>query len=193
MNQPNPEPFEPLTRPQVLIAMGVTAVVLMIIAKGWQYFGNVSLLPVEITPLAIAWGLGLAIAITAMSALVHWSWPAYRRSAQVYLELVLKPLAWPDVIWLGLLPGLSEELLFRGVMLPALGQGAIALILSSVLFGTLHLSSPEQWPYMIWAMVIGLVLGGSALLTGNLCIPVVAHILTNMISGLLWKRVYSLE
>ncbi|MEM8641762.1 MAG: CPBP family intramembrane glutamic endopeptidase [Cyanobacteria bacterium P01_G01_bin.54] len=171
--------------------MGVTAVVLLLVAKGWQYLGNVPLFPTEVSGMAIAAGVGLALAITALSSLVHWLWPAYRRSAQLYLDLVLKPLAWPDILWLGLLPGLSEELLFRGVMLSALGQGAIALILSSVLFGTLHLSSPEQWPYMIWAMVIGFVLGSSALITGNLCIPVVAHILTNMISGILWKRVYA--
>lgn len=191
MNNPRPTEFEPLTRTQVLIAMGITAVVLLGIAKGWQYVGAVSLLPFHLSKLAIIKGIVLAGLITVASTSIHWLWPAYRRSAKVYLDLVLKPLAWPDVIWLGLLPGLSEELLFRGVMLPALGQGAIALVISSVLFGTLHLSSLEQWPYMVWAIFIGFVLGTSALMSGNLFIPVVAHILTNMVSGLVWKRVYA--
>ena len=55
------------------------------------------------------------------SSIIYRLWPAYRQSADVYLALVLKPLILMDLIWLGLLPGLSEELLFRGVMLPALG------------------------------------------------------------------------
>jgi len=36
----NPE-FEPLTRTQVLIAMGVTAVILLFIAKIWLHLGSV--------------------------------------------------------------------------------------------------------------------------------------------------------
>lgn len=191
VNKPSPTEFEPLTRNQVLIAMGITAVVLLGVAKGWQYVGEVNLLPFRFSTLAIVKGIVLAGLITVASTSIHWLWPAYRRSAKVYLDLVLKPLAWPDMIWLGLLPGLSEELLFRGVMLPALGQGAIALIISSVLFGTLHLSSLEQWPYMVWAIFIGFVLGTSALMSGNLFVPVVAHIVTNMVSGLVWKRVYA--
>jgi hypothetical protein len=103
------------------------------------------------------------------------------------LQLVLKPLILPDIIWLGLLPGMSEELLFRGVMLPAIGLNATGLVITSVLFGVLHLSGKQQWPYVVWASVVGLLLGFSALATGNLLIPIVAHISTNLISSYLWK------
>ena len=112
---------------------------------------------------------------------------AYRRSADYYLELVIKPLMWIDIIWLGLLPGLSEELLFRGVMLPALGLNLAAVFISSVLFGVLHLSGNGQWRYVVWATIIGFALGYCALITGNLVVPVVAHIITNLVSGSLWK------
>ncbi|WP_443029017.1 lysostaphin resistance A-like protein [Spirulina sp. CS-785/01] len=167
--------------------MGVTAVLLLVVAKVWQYLGNVPLLPIEFTLPAVLLGIGLALGIAAISALVHRLWPAYRRSADFYLQLVIKPLIWPDLIWLGLLPGLSEELLFRGVMLPALGLNPLAVVLSSLLFGVLHLSGAQQWPYMIWAIVVGGILGTTALVTGNLLIPIVAHILTNFLSGFLWK------
>ncbi|MEB3249380.1 MAG: CPBP family intramembrane glutamic endopeptidase, partial [Merismopediaceae bacterium] len=112
---------------------------------------------------------------------------AYRESADSYLQLVIKPLLWPDLIWLGLLPGLSEELLFRGIMLPAFGFDLIAVIASSLIFGVLHLSSWQQWPYVVWATLVGFFLGYTALLTGNLAIPIVAHILTNWVSSALWK------
>lgn len=112
-------PVESLSRTQVLIAMGVTAVVLLLVAKLWVQFGTVILLPLKWTPIALLQGLGLGLAITLASAVVYRFWAAYRQSADYYLTLVLKPLVLPDIIWLGLLPGLSEELLFRGVMLPA--------------------------------------------------------------------------
>ncbi len=188
VEQKNQEPeITHLTRTQVLVAMGVTAVVLLIAAKLWSHFGNVSLFSWHWQEKDFLLGLGLGCLITVVSGLAYRLFPGYRRSADHYLELVLKPLVLPDLIWLGLLPGLSEELLFRGVMLPALGGDDIAVIVSSLCFGVLHLSGSQQWPYVIWASIIGLTLGYSALLSGNLLVPIVAHILTNLISSYLWK------
>lgn len=184
---PNDPEFEPLTRPQLLVAMGVTAIILLVIAKLWLQFGEVSLLNIKWTNLALPIGIAIGLGITAASSLIYRIWPSYRKSADMYLTLVLKPLLWPDIIWLGLLPGLSEELLFRGVMLPALGLNISGLIVSSICFGVLHLSGLQQWPYAIWATVVGLVLGYSALATGNLLVPIVAHVVTNLISSLIWK------
>jgi uncharacterized protein len=182
-----PSDSDDFSRIQILVAMGVTAVVLLIVARAWMAFGSVQVLPVQMTGLAIAQGVGLGLGITLTSTAVYWLWAGYRRSAEQYLQLVLKPLAWPDLIWLGLLPGLSEELLFRGVMLPALGLNAVALLISSCFFGILHYSGTQNWSYVIWAAAVGLILGSAALMTGNLLVPVVAHILTNLISSCVWK------
>lgn len=187
-NQLPDEPeLEPLTRTQVLIAMGVTALVLLFVAKLWLHLGSVTLLPLHGTAEALLLGLGLALGITVLSSLVYRLWPAYRQSADYYLQMVLKPLVLPDLIWLGLLPGMSEELLFRGVMLPAVGLNTTGVVASSLLFGILHLSGPQQWPYVVWATAVGLLLGFSALATGNLLVPIVAHIVTNLLSSYLWK------
>lgn len=176
-----------LTRTQVLVAMGVTAILLWIVARVWLHFGNFLLFEWHLYPRDLLLGLGVGLLITALSGIAYRLWAPYRRSADYYLELVLKPLAWPDLIWLGLLPGLSEELLFRGVMLPALGLDHLAVIGSSICFGILHLSGSQQWPYVVWATIIGVILGYSALWSGNLLVPIVAHILTNWISSCLWK------
>lgn len=187
MTNPNNFEFEPLTRPQVLTIMGITAILLLVVAKGWQYLGSVSLFPIKLNLEAFLLGLGIAGLIILASSGIYKIWPAYRRSAQYYLELVLKPLAIPDTLWLGLLPGLSEELLFRGVMIPALGSGMIAVVVSSILFGVLHLGGIQQWPYGLWATLVGFVLGFIMITTGNLLIPIVAHIFTNFVSSLIWK------
>ncbi len=185
--EPNNPGIEPLTRSQILVALAVTALILLAIAKLWLYFSSVQQIPLIWNPIALPIGLGVGLAITLASAIVYRLWPAYRRSADTYLELILKPLVWPDLIWLGLLPGMSEELLFRGIMLPAFGLNAIGVMFSSVFFGVLHLSGREQWPYMLWAIFIGGVLGACALLTGNLLVPIVAHASANWISSSLWK------
>lgn len=185
-NSNNPD-LEPLTRTQILVVMGVTAIILLVVAKVWQFFGSIEMIPVNLNLESFLWGLGIAGAIIGASSLIYRLWPAYRRSADAYLELVIKPLIWPDLIWLGLLPGLSEELLFRGVMIPAFGWDIWAVLISSVLFGVLHLSGREQWPYVIWATIVGFALGYSALFTGNLLVPIVAHIITNLTASFLWK------
>lgn len=188
-NSNNPE-IEPLSRTQILVGMGITAIILLVVTKIWQRLGNVALLPLEFNSNAFLWAIFMAIGITFSSSIIYRLWPAYHRSADKYLELVIKPLVWPDLIWLGLLPGLSEELLFRGVMLPALGLNLTAVIISSLLFGVLHLSGSDQWPYVVWATIIGFALGYCALITGNLAIPIVAHVLTNLVSSCLWKATH---
>ena len=176
-----------MTRSQILIAMGVTAAILLVVAKIWLAVSSVTQIPTRLELESFALGGVLGLAIAAASALVYALWPGYRQSADIYLAMVLSPLSYPDLIWLGLLPGLSEEFLFRGVMIPALGFNAIALILSSACFGILHLSGSSQWPYVIWATLVGLALGYSALATGNLLVPIFAHIITNIASSLTWK------
>lgn len=185
-----PDPRRPdsevLSRSQLLVAMAATALILLLVARIWTFFEPLRF------PSAFVWsdiGLGTAIglSISAISVLVYKLWPAYRRSADYYLDFVLAPLKPSDAIWIGLLPGMSEELLFRGVMLPAVGLNATGLLISSLCFGVLHMSSQQQWPYAVWASMIGLVLGGSALFTGNLLVPIVAHVTTNFVSSLFWQ------
>jgi uncharacterized protein len=180
-------PETSMSRGQVLILIAVTALILMIVTRVWMYFGAVRLFPFRLSWQAGIWGVGFAIVISLASYLLYRFWPQYRASADYYVNLVVEPLEPLDVIWLGLLPGFSEELLFRGVMLPEFGRNWEGIIISSLCFGALHLSGWKQWPYMFWACVIGVVFGYSAVWSGNLLVPIVAHCLTNMISGAIWK------
>ncbi len=179
--------IEPLSRMQILIAMAVTAVVLFSVAKLGMYLGEMQLRPLRFTVFDVGVGIAIGLGLTGLSSIVYAVWADYRSSADTYLEMVLKPLALPDLIWLGLLPGLSEELLFRGVMLPSIGLDPIGIILSSICFGVLHMSNLQQWSYAVWATIVGMLLAFTMVETGNLLIPIVAHITTNLVSGLSWK------
>jgi uncharacterized protein len=182
--------LEPLSRAQILIAMGITAVILLVVAKIWLRLDSTPQIAFKLNFQDFFWGMSLGLAITGCSALLYQFWPHYQQSANIYLQLILKPLMWPDLFWLGLLPGLSEELLFRGIMLPSLGLNWTGLIVSSLCFGILHMSSLQQWPYVFWAAIVGLALGYSTFVTHNLLVPVTAHILTNFISSVTWKWYY---
>jgi uncharacterized protein len=185
-NSQNPE-IEPLSRTQILIAMAVTSIVLFGVAKLWMYLGDLQLRPLTATVEDLGIGIAIGFGLTGLSSIVYAVWATYRESADFYLAMVLDPLAMPDLIWLGLLPGLSEELLFRGVMLPSLGLDPIGILLSSICFGVLHMTNPQQWPYAVWATLVGMLLAFTMVETGNLLIPIVAHITTNFVSGLAWK------
>jgi uncharacterized protein len=182
--------LDPLSRSQILIAMGITAVILLVVAKIWLRLDSTPQIAFNLNLQDFFWGMSLGLVITGCSALLYQFWPHYQQSANIYLQLILKPLMWPDLFWLGLLPGLSEELLFRGIMLPSLGLNWTGLIVSSLCFGILHMSSLQQWPYVLWASIVGLALGYSTFMTHNLLVPVTAHILTNFISSVTWKWHY---
>jgi uncharacterized protein len=185
-NSQNPE-IEPLSRIQILIAMAVTSIVLFGVAKLWLYLGDLQLRPLVMTLESLGLGIAIGFGLTGLSSIVYAVWATYRESADFYLAIVLKPLAIPDLIWLGILPGLSEELLFRGVMLPSLGLDLIGIVLSSLCFGVLHMTNLQQWPYAVWATLVGMLLAFTMVETGNLLIPIVAHVTTNFVSGLAWK------
>ncbi len=191
MDNSNQPQLEPLSRQQILLLMGITALLLFIVGNLWRMIGGVSLLPWAVTTEAFVLGTAIAFGIIAASSVLYAVWEKYRHSVDTYLEFVLKPLTLVDAIWLGLLPGLSEEFLFRGIMLPGLGLGWFALVVSSMIFGVLHISGIQQWSYALWATFIGFVLGYSAIATGNLLVPVVAHIITNLASSLIWKLRHS--
>lgn len=178
---------EPLSRSQVLIAMAVTAVLFFGISKGWVYITGMSMVPLYWQPEQAAIGVAIGVGVALLSTVIYELWDSYRIAAQEYLQMVLQPLEPIDIIWLGLLPGLSEEMLFRGVALPALGMNAIALVITSVVFGLLHMANTKYLSYTVWAIAVGMMLGAVTIHTGNLLAAIAAHVTTNSLSGIIWK------
>lgn len=183
----HPSNFQPLSRIQILILMAITALILLVVAETWQKLGKVERIPLKPTIGAVVTGIILGGLILIASAILAYVWEGYRLCAKRYLELIITPLTFPDLFWLGILPGVSEELLFRGIMIPGLGYDWLSLVISSVFFGLLHWSEVANWHYVVWATAVGFLLGYSVYLTDNLLVPIIAHSLTNFVSGIFWK------
>lgn len=150
----------------------------------------VALVVAEVRALPLASGVPLAardvVAGAACGALLWLSIPLLRRSARMrdLWDTVLVPfsrdLATRDIVVLALLSGVSEELFFRGVLLPEIG-----LVPSSVLFGLLHALNPT---YALWATVTGAGFGVLALYGGSLLLPIAAHVTYNLGAFVVLRR-----
>lgn len=125
---------------------------------------------------AMAVGLGLAVA-AALAAinlvLLHRPSGPWRR-VRVAVDEVLVPTfsaltSWQMVI-VAVAAGVGEELFFRGWLQPVLGLPA-----ASVAFGLAHVAGPRMLAFGVWAMGMGVVMGGLALVTGGLLASMTAH------------------
>ncbi len=130
---------------------------------------------------SLAAGLLLAL-VVALASRYYFS----TFSRQILQELFVPFLGSTPrsaVLLLSLLPGLGEELLFRGVLQPEIGLPAASLV-----FGLMHSGlSRRLLSYGLWATLVGALLGGLYLATGNLWGSIAAHALVNA-AGVAWVR-----
>lgn len=130
----------------------------------------------------IALGLGLGLGVVGLSrAVTRTAWgDAMERELGA---IVGAPTRGEAALMAGA-SAVGEELLFRGVALPALG-----LIPSALLFGALHIGrSRALLPWTAFAALLGLVLGGLTLITGGVLGAVVAHATINYLNLLAMAR-----
>lgn len=124
----------------------------------------------------MAVGLGLATAggLAAINlTLLHRPSGPWRR-VRVAVDEVLVPtfstLASWQMVVVAVAAGVSEELFFRGWLQPVLGLPA-----ASIAFGLAHVAGPRMLAFGVWAMGMGVVMGGLALVTGGLLASMTAH------------------
>ena len=111
---------------------------------------------------------------------VHWPVGPLKR-IKAFADDVIRPwfrsCTLFDLATVALLAGLSEELLFRGLLQDLVSRWFhpwLALACASLLFGLLHTITPT---YALLATLMGGYLGWLYLRTGNLLVAVVAHAL----------------
>jgi len=81
----------------------------------------------------------------------------------------------------GLLVALPEEVFFRGYLYDAFEEkGWGAVLPSSVLFAAGHLVIHPSW-YRALTLFPGLLLGGGRKITGNIYVPILLHLLFNLL------------
>ena len=96
-----------------------------------------------------------------------------------------------SLIVMAIMPGFTEELLFRGILFRWLEQFAgswAALILTSALFGFSHIFNPNATAFSSFAIALeaGLLLGAAYMLTRNLWVPMGLHAAWNFTQGEIW-------
>jgi uncharacterized protein len=123
----------------------------------------------------VAAGIATALLMLALAALLERSVPSFRATSR-RLEQFVRSLRLPPAAALGLalLTGVSEELFFRGWLMPHVG-----LVPQALLFMLLHPAGRSGWAYTLFTGVAGLALGGLVIATGSLVPAVIAHVVVN--------------
>lgn len=87
---------------------------------------------------------------------------------------------WTILLVVGVLPGICEEILFRGFLIRGFEEKGKwnAIVITGILFGILHLDPFRLIPIIL----IGIWLGFLLYKTNSLYIPIIAHISNNAIS-----------
>jgi membrane protease YdiL (CAAX protease family) len=128
-------------------------------------------------------GLGLGFAAMAaavgVAALLH----VYRITGRG--DTALLGL---EIVGMAIIPGFTEELLFRGILfrwLEELSGSWIALAITSALFGAIHILNPNATWFSSLAIAIeaGAMMGGAYMLTRNLWMPMGLHAGWNLTQG----------
>jgi CAAX protease family protein len=133
----------------------------------------------QLDVVGLIWGLSATVPLLlALLWMLGSRIGPVRRLVGLVLEQLGPMLASQPLIALAALAvvaGISEEVLFRGVIQPGLTRwlpAGAALLVTSLLFGLVHFASRT---YAIFAALMGLYLGALFLLVGNLFAPIVAH------------------
>ena len=143
--------------------------------------------------LGVDWGADAALGLGAAALLVIASRLLARRtrwgdrSARALAEL-LGPVGLRAALWLGVVSGVAEEALFRGVL-----QVETGWLLASLLFGLAHLAPRRDLvPWTANAFAAGFLLGALFDVTGNLLAPMLTHSAVNALN-LRWLSLHFAE
>jgi membrane protease YdiL (CAAX protease family) len=97
---------------------------------------------------------------------------------------LVKALLFPGVV---LLAPIAEELLFRGALLRSLQRRTttgMAVFVSALIFAVIHLVDPDTNYYVPAFLLLGLVGGWRAVVTGDLTKSIFLHAGFNLVASL---------
>jgi sodium transport system permease protein len=148
---------------------------------GWRFLAAGAVLPCLLHPVSVE-----------LLGRMHWFFGELPQGAGQILQMMNDPAIplWLTFAAFAVVPALCEELAFRGFILSGLarrGRTALAVVLSSLAFGVMHMV-PQQ---VFNAALMGLVLGLLAVRSGSLLPCVLFHLVNNAL-GLVHGR-YGVE
>lgn len=170
---------------QILVrALGLEGLIL-VIAVVWAWLKDISW-RTALTPTLSHCMAGIAAGLVLLAinyAILEYGsrYNAFFQTLKRLIEEDVSPLFknvdFVAVVIIALVSGVAEELFFRGVLQPQIG-----LWLSSIVFGLAHIWKKAAVIYGIYAIGIGLILGSLYKLSGNLWVPILAHVVNNFVA-----------
>ena len=106
----------------------------------------------------------------------------FRESQLSFIEDIGVTMTPARILMIGVAAGLSEEILFRGLLQGLIDRHAptyLAILIPNILFGALHAHTRA---YAVAAGVLGVYMGALYWWTGSLWTPIIAHGLYDMIA-----------
>ncbi|KAJ7533821.1 hypothetical protein O6H91_13G066400 [Diphasiastrum complanatum] len=177
-----------IIRACVLTSGGLATAGVVIRQKGWLSPDCTILMPYDFQPWHLGATAAAVVVVSVSRQLLLKTWPAFSRSSQAANEQVLKSLDPLDYVVVSVLPGISEELLFRGAVLPLFGIDWKGVLLTGIIFGALHLTGGRNKAFAIWASFIGILYGTLSVWTMDLLVPMATHSLANLVAAVMWKQ-----
>lgn len=95
-------------------------------------------------------------------------------------ERIFSDISTIHLLVISIVIGISEELLFRGVL-----QVNIGYIASSLLFAFMHIRYITKPVLLLFVTLLSFLLGWIFMVTGNLLIPIVIHVCIDFLLGLI--------
>jgi hypothetical protein len=140
------------------------------------------------TGVVLGVGVAAATLVTVSRRAVKASVPDYAAASERSLTQVLTPLSAVDAVVVACLPGLAEELLFRGALMPAVGADMRGVLVAAAVFGVLHNNGGRNAAFAAFAGAAGAAYGVAALASGSIMSAAVAHAAANLIEAITWKQ-----
>ncbi|KAL9266477.1 hypothetical protein AKJ16_DCAP20996 [Drosera capensis] len=114
---------------------------------------------------------GLVLLISSSRYLLLKTWPDFAESSKAVNRQVLTSLETFDYLAVAFIPGIAEELLFRGALLPLFGHDWKSALAVGAAFGILHLGNGRNYSFAIWATFVGFAYGYAAIISSSVIVP----------------------
>ncbi|XP_028552013.1 uncharacterized protein LOC110105166 [Dendrobium catenatum] len=161
--------------------------------EGWSILDTSAEVPFGLEMQDVPLTIGTVALISSCRYILLKTWPEFSESSEAANQQVLGSLQALDYLVVAFLPGISEELLFRGALLPLLGLNWKSAIVVGAIFGGLHLGGGRRYPFAIWASFVGFTYGMATIVSSSVIVPMVSHSLSNLIGAIHWRYKSSSE
>jgi hypothetical protein len=133
-------------------------------------------------------GCGLVNMLLHRSLLYFLRAGSYARRFETFAIEVIGRMRRVDAVAGGIMAGLGEEPLFRGVIVPAFGSPVLGVIVAAVVFGLAHHLKREYLGFLIWGMAEGILFGTLFVATESIIVPAVTHAIFDTVGFLYFER-----